>query len=119
MRIFKWSHRRLHSVARKIYPLEKVSDLVSTNAQGDFQYFQTADLLTQGRVETRTALLDISEVKGRDIGDRLDMHVTWHTAGVWERRAIKIRIGSRNGVNPIQGERLRESGANSGLVVLR
>ena len=44
-RVLKRRNRGLHCVARKINPLQEVSDLVSANAQRDFQDFQTADLL--------------------------------------------------------------------------
>src|SRR5271155_3650473 len=71
----KGRHRPLHSVARKIYPFQKVRDLVSTNAEGDLKHFRICHFLTQSCVETRAALLDVSEVKARYIRDRLNMIV--------------------------------------------
>jgi hypothetical protein len=47
-----------------------VSDLVSTNAEGDLQHFQTADFLAQRRIVARSALFDVSKVKGRYVRDR-------------------------------------------------
>src|SRR5580693_6085599 len=79
----KRRHRPLHSIARKINPFQKVSDLVSTDAKGDLKHFWIRHFLTHGGVKTRAALFDISEVKGRHIRDRLDMVVTG-----------KVRVGS-------------------------
>src|SRR5271156_476111 len=104
----KRRHRDLHSVPRKIGPFQKVSDLVSPNTQGDFQHFQTADFLAKRRIKTRATLFDISEVKGRNIRDRLDMIVT-RKVGVGS--TIEIGVVSGNGGDIIECERLGESGA--------
>lgn len=50
-----------------------MSDLVSANAAGDLQYFPIADLLAKLRIEARATLFDVSEVKRRHVGDRLDI----------------------------------------------
>ena len=81
----KWRHRLLHSVTRKINPFQKVSDLVSTDAKGDLKHFRIRHFLTHGCVKTRSALLDVSKVKGRYIRDRLNMVVT-EKIGVGSRR---------------------------------
>ena len=74
-------HRGLHSVARKIDPFQKVSDFVSADAQGDLQALPDPSLFDSGRVETRTALLDVSEVKGGRIRDRLNVSLpNWRIA---------------------------------------
>jgi hypothetical protein len=51
-----------------------VSDFISSNTQGDFQHFQTADLLAKCRIETRAALFDISEVERCSVSN--DLNVT-------------------------------------------
>src|ERR1700689_5306344 len=71
----KWRHWSLHSVARKINPFQKMSDLVSANAQGDFEPFRIRRFLTHGRVKARAGLFDVSEVKARNIRDRLNVIV--------------------------------------------
>jgi len=63
----------LDSIAGKIDPFQKVSDLVSRNTQRDFEHFQTADFLAECRIETRATLFDISEVERRSVGDNLNV----------------------------------------------
>src|SRR5271155_4122347 len=48
--IGEWGHRLLHSIARKIDPCQKVSDLVSTDAKGDLKDFWIRYFLTHGSV---------------------------------------------------------------------
>ena len=93
--------RGLHSVARKIDPFQEVRDLVSPNAKRDLKHFQMPHLLTHGRVETRAALLDISEVKGCGIGDHLNM------VGM----SVEVGIGSGDGGDVVEGDRLGKRGA--------
>jgi len=53
-------------------------------------------------------LLDLSEVKTRNIGDRLNMIVT---GKVGVGSAIEIVVVSGNGINILESERLRKGGA--------
>src|SRR5580698_577363 len=62
-RVRKWRHWSLHSVARKIDPFQEVSDLVATDAQSDRKHFGILNFLAHGCVQTRPALLDVSEMK--------------------------------------------------------
>src|SRR5580692_6196422 len=111
--IRKRRHRGLYSVAGKIDPFQEVSDLVSPNRHRDFQHFQTADFLAKRLIEARSTLFDISKVKTRHIRDRLNMDVPAKAVriAIGEGSALKIGIGSGNGGNPIESERLREGGA--------
>src|SRR5580704_1272791 len=104
----KWRHRGLHSVPRKIHPFQKVSDLVSTNTKGDLEHLRIRHFLTHGCIKTRSALLNLSEMKGRYIRDRLDVIVA-RKVGVGS--AVEIAIGSGNGGNPIERDRLSKGGA--------
>lgn len=104
----KRRHRSLHSIARKISPFEKVSDLVSPNSQSDFQHFRTADFVAKRGVETRPTLFDGSEVKGRYGRDRLDMVVA---GKVGVGSAVEIAVVSGNGGNIIESDGLRKGGA--------
>src|SRR5580658_5031749 len=91
-RVRKWRNRGLHSVARKINPFQKVSDLVSTNAKSDLKHIRILYFLTHGSVETGATLLNVSEVKGRCIRDRLNMIVTFFCydgAGPTEKIGIR------------------------------
>src|SRR5208282_2092760 len=101
----KWRHRGLHSVACKINPFQKVSDLVSTDAQCDLKHFWIRHFLTHGRVETRAALLDVSEVKARNIRDRLNMVVT---GKVGVGSAVEIVVVSGNSRNILESQCLGE-----------
>ena len=83
----------MHSIACKIDPFQKVRDFVSANAQSNFQHFRAADFLAQRGIEARAALLDHSEVKSCDVGDRLNMIVALK---VGVRRAVEIAVVSRN-----------------------
>src|SRR5580700_1295242 len=104
----KRRHRNLHSVARKINPFQKVSDLVSTNAKSNLKHFRVLHFLTHGSVETGATLLNVSEVKGRCIRDRLNMVVTVKDGA---GRTEKIGIRSGDGGNSIQFDRLRKCGS--------
>jgi hypothetical protein len=81
----KWRDGSLHSVARKIDPFQKVSDLVPTNAKGDLQHFRIRHFLTHGCVKAGAALLNVSEVKGSYIGDRLNVIVALKVFVVFAR----------------------------------
>ena len=98
----------MHSIAGKIYPFEVVSDLVSTDTQCDFQRFQAGDFLTKGRIETRAALFDHSEMKGRHVGDRLNMIVAGRV-GVGS--AVEIVVVARDGCHVVEFNCLRKGGA--------
>ena len=98
----------MHSVARKINPFQKVSDLVSADAKGNHKHFRIRDLLTHGRVKTRAALLNKSKVEGRCIRDRLNMVVAMKI-GVGSTLEIVVVAG--NGGNICERDRLREGGA--------
>ncbi len=90
-RILKWRHRGLYPIACKIDPFQKVSDLVSANAECDLQHFETADFLAKCRIETRAALFDVSEVESRYVRDRLDVVVTGKV-GVAQGAALEIGV---------------------------
>src|ERR1700728_2784561 len=77
-----------------------MSDLISSNTQGDFQHFQTTDLLAKCRIETRAPLFDISEVERCSVSN--DLNVT----GVPE-----IGIGPGDGGAVSNGNGLRKCGA--------
>ena len=69
-------HRRdwgLYSVAGKIDPLQKVANLIPANAQCNFQHFKRSNFPGHNRIKAGTTLLDVSEVKGRGVGDHLNM----------------------------------------------
>src|SRR5580658_357629 len=103
----EWSNRGLHSVAGKINPLQKVSNLVSANAESDLKHFRIGHLLTHGCVKARSALLNLSEVKGRHIRDRLNVIVALKIVVVF---AFVIGIGSGNGGYSVERQRLRKGG---------
>jgi hypothetical protein len=63
--------------------------------QGDLKHFRIRHFLTHGCVKTRTALLDVSEVKARNIRDRLNMIVA---GKVGVGSAVEIVVVSGNGV---------------------
>ncbi len=92
--------RPLHGVAGKVYPLEEVGYLVPADAEGDLQHLRTLNFLTHGCVKTRAALLDCCKMKCGRICDGLDV------VGI-----LHVSIGSRNGGTIIDGDRLRERGA--------
>src|ERR1700723_4681449 len=106
--VLKRRHRGLYRIACKIDPFQKVSDLISPNAECDLQHFQTADFLAERGVETRSALFDVSEVESRYVRDRLDVVVT---GKVGVGSALEILVVSGDGGNIIELESLRESGA--------
>src|ERR1700728_1862502 len=110
--IRKWSHRGLHSVARKINPFQKMSDLVSPDPQSDLEHFRAGHFLTHGCIKARAALLNLSEVKGGYVRDRLNMIVAFK---VLVQLSFEIGIGSGNGGTSIESERLRKSGAQVGI----
>ena len=83
-------------------------DLVSSNAVHDPNHFLRRRLLNQGSVKARTALLDVSEVKGRHIGDGLDVIVALEVAVGF---AFVIGIGSGNCGNTSERNRLRKGRA--------
>src|ERR1700733_14991409 len=97
--IHKRRHRLLYSIAREINPFEEVSDLVSTDAEGDLKHLRIRDFLTHGCVKTRAALLNHSKVKSRCIGDGLKM----------VGRAVEIGIVFGDGGNSIESDRLGKS----------
>ncbi len=98
----KRRHRGLHAVAREIDPFQEVGDLVSTNAKCDLKHLGVAYLLAHDGVKTRSALLNVSKVKGGHIRDRLKMIAI----GI-------VQLSSRpwNGGDVLQSDRLREGGA--------
>ena len=100
--------RLLYSVTRKINPFQKVCDLVSTDAKGNLKHFRVRHFPTHDRVKTRSALLDVPEVKARDVRDRLNMLVT---GKVGVGSAVEIVIVSGNGRDIIKSDRLREARA--------
>jgi hypothetical protein len=57
---------------RKVNSFQKVSDLVSSNTQQDFQNFSRTGLLSQGEVKARTTLLDGAEMKCRCVRNHLE-----------------------------------------------
>src|SRR5580658_2060254 len=89
--VSKWRHLGLHSVARKINPLQEVSDLVSANAQTNLEHFRMRHLLTHRGVQTRSTLLDGAEVKSGCVCDRLNVIVA---GKVGVGFAIVVGIGS-------------------------
>jgi hypothetical protein len=103
--IRKRCHGSLHAVTRKINPFQKMSDLVSTDAQGDLKYFRVRHFLAHGCIKTRAALLNVSKVKGRDIRDRLNMIVA---GKVGIGYAIEIVVVARYSIDILECERLRE-----------
>src|SRR5580698_998362 len=111
VRVGKRRNRGLHCITRKINPLQEVSDLVSADTQCNLQDLQAADLLAQRRIQTGTALFDVSEMKCGHICDRLDVHVAGNTGRILERSAIEISIRPGNGVHPVERERLRKGSA--------
>src|SRR3984885_9455601 len=105
----KWRHRLWPPFARKVDPFQEVSDLISADAKSNLQHLRIRHLLTHGCVKTRATLLNHSEVKSRHIRDRLSMEVAKKV--VADGRAVEIGVGSRNGSNPIERDRLRKGGA--------
>ena len=100
----KWCDRRLYSIARKINPFQEMGDLVSANAEGDLKHFCMARLLTHSRIETRTALFDLSKMKSRNVRDGLDVACI-----------LKIAIGYWNGRDIVECNGLRISRAKVGI----
>src|SRR5271169_534440 len=94
-------YRRLHAIARKIDPFEKVGDLVPANSQGDLQHFETADFLAHRLIQARSALFDISEVERSSVGDDLKVGGT----------PIQICIADGDRAAVGDGDRLRKCGA--------
>src|ERR1700691_3781578 len=101
-------HGSLHSVACKINPFQKVSDLVAADAEGNLEHFRIRDFLAHGCVQTRSALLDLSEVEGGYACDRLKVVVATKDGAQF---AVVIRIGSANGRNSSESNRVRKIGA--------
>src|ERR1700733_5014909 len=98
--IHKRRDRVLPSVSSEVGPFEEVSDLVSADAEGDLKHLWIRHLLAHGCVETRPALFDHAEVKGRYICDGLKM----------VGRAVEIGIVSGNGGNSVESDRLGKAG---------
>jgi hypothetical protein len=92
--------RRLYSVTCEIDPLEKVSDLVSADTEGDLKHLRMFNFLTHGCVKTGTPLFNVSEVKGCYIRDHLNV------IGI-----LEISIGDGNGGPVIDIDSLRKRGA--------
>lgn len=97
--IGKWRHWLLHSIARKINPFEEVSDLVSTDTEGDLEHLRIRHFLAQGCVETGAALLNVSKVKGCYVGDCLNVIVP-KEVGVG--CAVEVGIVSGMAVTPLR-----------------
>ena len=98
----------MHSIAREIDPFEEVSDLISTDAKGDLKHLRIRHFLTHGCVKTGAALLNVSKVKGRYIGDCLNVVVA-EKVGVG--CAVEVGIVSRNGGDSAESDRLGKAGA--------
>src|SRR5580658_828899 len=106
--IRKRRHGSLHSIAGEIDPLQKMSDLVSANAQSDLKHLRIRYFWTHGCVKAGAALLDHSEVKGCNIRDGLDMFVPGKV-GIGSTQEVAVVAG--NGRNIVERDGLREGGA--------